>query len=123
MSNTSPDLTKTAQENINCLIKANETATKGFAELNKYILGLVGKYMEGNAAATKRLASAKSPVEFAQAQFQLAQDSLNTLMTESKKISELAAAIAKDASQPLSETFKLNMAAATKAIDVTKRTS
>lgn len=97
------------QENIDTLVKTNTAAAEGFEQLTKHFVDFTSKSVEDAVAASKKLSSAKTPVEFVQLQMKVAQDSFETFVTESKKVSDLTTSIMKDVSAPVSERFKFAM--------------
>ncbi len=100
------DFTAFNQDNIDTVVKANTAATKGFETWTKYVVDLAGKSFEDAVAAGKKLAAAKTVVEFVQIQTKLAQDSIEAALEEGKKASELTSAIVKDVTSPIAERFK-----------------
>ena len=115
MTATFPDFAAINHDALETIVKTNTAAAKGFESFTKYFAGLAGKSFEDAVAAGKKLATAKSVVEFMQIQTKLAQDSMEVALEEGKKVSELTASIAKDVTSPLSERFKLGADVVTKS--------
>jgi len=109
------DITALGQDNLDTIVKTNTAAVKGFETLSKYFTDLAGKSFEDAVAAGKKLAAAKTVVEFVQIQTKLAQESIEVALEEGKKVTELTTTIAKDVSGPIAERFKVGVAVATKA--------
>lgn len=115
MTATYTDFAAFSQDNLETIVKANTAAAKGYETMSKYLVDLAGKSFEDAVAASKKLAAAKTVVEFVQIQTKLAQESVESAMEEGKKISELATSIVKDVTSPMTERFKTGVAVATKA--------
>jgi phasin family protein len=109
------DIAAFSQDSIDSLVKANSAATKGFETLAKHYVDLASKSFEDAVAAGKKISAAKTPTEFLQIQTKLVQDSFETFVDESKKISEMTSAIFKEISAPLTAQFKTAVATAPKA--------
>ncbi len=115
MTATYTDFAAFNQEALDTIVKTNTAAVKGYEAMSKYFVDLAGKSFEDAVAAGKKLAAAKTVVEFVQIQTKLAQESMEVAMEEGKKVSELTTAIAKDVTAPFTERFKNGVAVATKA--------
>ncbi len=100
------DISAFSQESIDSLVRVNTAATKGFETLAKHFVELTTKSFEDAVAASKKIAAVKSPTEFMQVQTKLFQDSFETMVDETKKVSELTTTIFKDVSAPLAAQFK-----------------
>jgi len=94
------------QDAFDTVVKSNTAAAEGFEKLTKHFVDFSSKSVEEAVAAGKKLYSAKTPVEFVQLQMKLAQDSFETMVAESKKVSDLSTSIMKDVTAPFSEKFK-----------------
>ena len=115
MTATFTDFAAFNQDNIDTMVKTNTAATKGFETLTKYFVDLAGMSFEDAVAAGKKLATAKTVVEFVQIQTKLAQESIEVVLEEGKKVSDLTTSIVKDVTSPMTERFKVGVAVATKA--------
>jgi len=115
MTATYTDFAAFSQDSLDTIVKTNTAAAKGYETLTKYFVDLTGKSFEDAVAAGKKLAAAKTVIEFVQIQTKLAQESVEVVMEEGKKFSELATSIAKDVTSPMTEKFKTGVAVATKA--------
>ncbi len=103
------------QDTLDTFVKTNTAAVKGYEAMTKYFVDLAGKSFEDAVAASKKLAAAKTVVEFVQIQTKLTQESIEVALEEGKKVSEMATSIAKDVTSPIAERFKVGVAVATKA--------
>ena len=108
------DITSFNQENLDTIIKANTAVAKGYETMTKYLVDLASKSFEDAVDAGKKLAAAKTVVEFVQIQTKIAQESIEVAMEEGKKVSELATSIATAVSAPITERFKVGVAVAAK---------
>ena len=115
MTATYTDFAAFSQDSMDAIVKTNTAAAKGYEALTKYFVELAGKSFEDAVAASKKLAAAKTVVEFMQIQTKLAQESVEVAMEEGKKMSDLATSIMKDVTSPVTERFKTGVAVATKA--------
>ena len=116
-----PDFATLNQDNLDAIVKTNTAAAKGSETFTKYFVDLAGKSFEDAVAAGQKLSSAKTVVEFMQIQTKLAQDSMEVAIEEGKKASELATAIVKDVTTPMTERFKTSVAGVAVATKSTKR--
>jgi len=100
------DISAFSQESIDSLVRVNTAATKGFETLAKHFVELTTKSFEDAVAASKKIAAVKSPTEFMQVQTKLIQDSFESMVGETKKVSDITTTIFKDVSAPLAAQFK-----------------
>lgn len=94
------------QTAFDSLVKSNTAAAEGVEKLTKHLVDYSSKSVEEAVAASKKLYTVKTPVEFVQLQMKLAQDSFEALVSESKKVSDLTTSIVKDVTAPMNENFK-----------------
>ena len=109
------DLSKMSEDTVATIVKTNAAVAKGFELWSKYFVEMVSTSLADAVATSKKLAEVKTPTEFLQLQSKLTQSSIETLTQSGKKAAELTAAIAKEISEPLTERFKSNFEAITKA--------
>ena len=109
------DIATFNQDAIDSIVKTNTAVAKGYETMTKYFADLAGKSFEDAVDASKKLAAAKTVIEFVQIQTKIAQESIEVAMEEGKKITELATSITKDVTAPMTERFKVGAAVATKA--------
>jgi phasin family protein len=115
MTATYTDFAAFSQDTLDTIVKTNTAAAKGFETMTKYFADFAGKSYEDAVSASKKLSGAKTVVEFFQIQTKLAQESVEGLMEEGKKVTELTTSIVKDVTSPVTERFKATVAVATKA--------
>jgi phasin family protein len=118
---TATDFTAISQDSIESLVKANTAAAKGFESFAKYFVELASKSFEDAVAAGKKIAAAKTPTELFQIQSKLAEETLEQMVEERKKVSEMATSVFKDISAPLAAQFKTVVATAPKAAPTMKK--
>src|SRR5262245_7204697 len=109
------DLTSLSQGSLDTIVKTNTAAAKGFETLSKYFADYASKSFEEALSIGKKFTSVKSPVEFIELQTKYAKESFETLIEESKTVSELTTSIVKDVTGPWTTLFKSTVAAAPKA--------
>ena len=109
------DLSSLSQGSLDTIVKTNTAAAKGFETLSKYFTDYATKSFEDMLSVSKKFTSVKSPVEFIELQTKYAQESFETLVEESKTVSEMTTAIVKDVTAPWSVLFKTTVAPVAKA--------
>ncbi len=115
MTTTFPDFAVLNQDALDTIVKTNTAAVKGYEAMSKYFVDLAGKSFEDAVAAGKKLATAKTVVEFVEIQTKLAQESIEVAMEEGKKVTELTTAFVKDVTSPMTERLKNGVAVAAKS--------
>ncbi len=109
------DISTLSQGSLDTFVKTNTAAAKGFETLSKYFADYASKSFEEALSISKKFTSIKSPVEFMELQTKYAQESFETLVEETKTVSEMTTAIVKDVTTPWTTLFKSTVAAAPKA--------
>ena len=109
------DLSSLSAGSLDTIVKTNTAAAKGFETLSKYFADYATKSFEDMLSVSKKFTSVKSPVEFIELQTKYAQESFETLVEESKTVSELTTSIVKDVTAPWSILFKTTVAPVAKA--------
>ena len=107
------DFATFSQDNIDAFVRANAAFTKGFEQISKHFVTLATRSVEEAVENSKRFAGIKSIQEAFELQTKLAQETIETVISESKKVQELSASVMKDATAPLAERFKQTVATAT----------
>ncbi len=92
-----------SKDNIDALVRTNAALTRGLEQLSKSFLDLTTRSIEEAIETSKRFSTVKSVPEAIEFQTKFAQEKFETLITETKKMQELAANILKEASTPLTE--------------------
>ena len=109
------DLSSFSQGSLDTIVKTNTAAAKGFETLSKYFADYATKSIEDMMSVSKKFTSVKTPVEFIELQTKYAQESFETLVEESKTVSELTTSIVKDVTAPWTALFKTTVAPVAKA--------
>lgn len=94
-----------SKENAEALVKSGNVAMQGFEEYSKVIQGAIARSTQTAEAAAKALAGCKSPVEIADIQGKLARESIETAISESRKLAEIGQAMFTAALEPLNARF------------------
>jgi len=104
------DFVTLGQDNIDAFVRANAAVTRGFEQISKSFVALATKSVEEAVEAGKKIAGSKSIAEVLELQTRFAQESMETLISEGKKVQELSSSIVKEVSAPLAERFKATVA-------------
>lgn len=89
------------KDNAEAIMKSGTVAMKGFEELSKVMQALAVQSAEKTGAAVKAMAACKNPVEIADLQSKFARESIETAISESRKLAELSQAMFTAALEPL----------------------
>ena len=100
------DFTTYTQDTLGAFVKASAAMTKGVDLLSKNFFSLASHALEEAAEVGKRITSVKSINEAFELQSRFAQESIETLITESRKVQDLSATVAKDVSAPFADRIK-----------------
>jgi phasin family protein len=92
-----------SKKNLEAVIASATAATKGAETLGAQAMSFSKSSFEGQVAAAKSLAGAKSLQEVVELQTAFAKSALETYMSEFGKMSETVAASMKDSLKPLNE--------------------
>ena len=104
------DLTAYTQDTLGAFVKANAAMTKGVEQLSKNFFALASHALEEATEVGKRFTSVKSISEaFETPKSRFAQESIETLITEARKVQDLSATLAKDVSAPFADRIKATM--------------
>ncbi len=97
------DFNAHSKKNLEALVASTTAATKGAEALGAQAMAFSKAAFEGNVAAAKSLASAKSIQEVVELQTTFAKSTLETYMAQVGKMSEMASTSMKEAMKPLNE--------------------
>ena len=97
------DVNGYSKKNLEAVIASVTAATKGAETLGAQAMAYSKSSIEGQVAAAKSLAGAKSIQEVVELQTAYAKSALETYMAEVGKMSETVAASVKDSLKPLNE--------------------
>lgn len=93
------------KDNADALVKSSTIAFKGFEDIAKAWQALATKNVERTDAVIKAVTACKSPVEFADLQSKLVRESVESSISEGRKIAELTQATFTAALEPLNARF------------------
>lgn len=99
------------QENFDAFVKSGNTVAKGFEQLTKHFADLTAKSFEDAVDLSKKFAGAKTVTDIVALQSKVFEDAFETMIDEGKKVTELSTSIVKNASAPIAERVKANVAA------------
>ncbi len=89
------------KENADAVVKSGTVAMKGFEELAKASQSYVSTSTEKADAALKALFAVKTPAEFFDLQGKLARESVETVISDSRKFAELTQTVVTAAMEPI----------------------
>ena len=95
------DFASFGKESVDAYVASSTVLTKGIESLSKELMGFTQTTVEANVAATKALFTAKSVQEFIDLQSDYSRSSLDALVSESAKLTELSVTLANDAMEPI----------------------
>jgi len=99
------DAQKAGQENLDALVEAGNIFTKGFESLVKKSMALAQSGAEKNAEAVKALLSCKTLNEYAETQSKLAQENLDSFLSNVTALSEISVKLAQETLEPINDQF------------------
>jgi len=97
------DATEASRENVEAFIKCGTIFAKGFENILKTAANLTQTAGEKQAELTKQMMGAKTLNEFTSLQKQIAQTSLDEMMSNTTKLSEMSVKLINDSMAPLNE--------------------
>lgn len=92
--------------NVEALVQSGTLAAKGTEELAKALAALGNQNVERAGAAAKALAGVKSPAELVQLQAQISRESVDSIVSDSRKIAEIVNTIVSSALEPIQARFQ-----------------
>lgn len=99
------DLLAFGKENFDAVVKSGTLAAKGIEELSKVYASYTGQSIEKANAVVKALSSAKTPQEFLSLQNQVARESIEQIVVDSRKFAELFSSVLHTSFEPLTARF------------------
>jgi phasin family protein len=105
------DFVALQQDNFDAFVKSGTTFAKGFEQLAKHFADVTAKSFEEAIEISKKFAAAKTVNDVVTLQSKVFEESFETVIAQGKKVAELSATIVKDASAPIAERVKANVAA------------
>lgn len=100
------------QDNFDAFVKSGNTVAKGFEQLTKHFADVTAKSFEDAIDLSKKFATLKTVNDVVAFQSKVFEERFEAVIENGKKVAELSAAIVKDASAPIAERVKANVAAA-----------
>jgi len=100
------DFSAYTQDTLSAFVKASAAMTKGVELLSKNFFSLASHALEEATEAGKRITAVKSVSEAFELQSRYAQESIETMITEARKVQDLSATLAKDVSAPFADRIK-----------------
>lgn len=110
------------QDNFDAFVKSGTSVAKGFEQMTKHFADLTAKSFEDAVELSKKFAVAKTVNDVVTLQSKVLEGSFETMIAQGKKVAEMSAAIVKDASAPLAERVKANVAAVNTAAATVQKT-
>ena len=89
------------KENVDALVQSGTVAAKGMEELAKSYAALANKSIEQTTSAVKALTAAKSPTEFQSIYSNLLKSTMDSFVSESRKLQELFSSVVTDSAAPI----------------------
>ncbi|WP_439636839.1 phasin family protein [Oceanicaulis sp.] len=93
------------KDSVDAVIASSTTAAKSIEELNAANLAFAKKTMEDGMTAAKSMAGAKSVQELIEIQSDYTKSSMDALLAEMNKSSDLMSNLFKDSFKPINERF------------------
>lgn len=93
--------------NVEAIVEAGKIAAKGAEALGHELVAFTKQSVEDTTAAAKRYAAVKTPTEFFQLYSELSKATLDTMVKQGAKTTELTVKMANDAFQPISNRIAL----------------
>ncbi|WP_448192239.1 phasin family protein [Azospirillum sp. sgz301742] len=115
LAKTGQELAALSQANIDAVVKANTLLAKGFEDLGRQIAAYTQASFEKAAATGQSLLSAKSPQDLIALQSAYAQQSVESFIAESTRLSQLSAKIVQEAFAPIATRVEATIATVSKA--------
>lgn len=89
--------------NVDALVQAGTVLSKGLQDIGKALFGAAQESIEDSVAASKQLMAARTLREVVDVQAALSKQSLDRLMGESARLSDLSVKLVEEAFAPLTE--------------------
>ena len=95
------DVVAYSKDNVEALVKSSTMLVKGVQDLNKAWLGLAKVSVEEGVEATKKILGARNVKDVVEIQSELARNNYEKLMSETKKMQDMAVKLAEEVSGPI----------------------
>ncbi|MBM3516055.1 MAG: phasin family protein [Alphaproteobacteria bacterium] len=106
------DFVALQQDNFDAFVKSGTTVAKGFEQLTKHFADLTAKSFEESIDLGKKFATLKTVNDVVAFQSKVFEERFESMITNGKKVAEMSAEIVKNASAPIADRVKANVAAA-----------
>jgi phasin family protein len=110
------DLAVLGQANVDAIVKANTILAKGFEDLGRQAVAYTQASFEKAAATGQSLLTVKSPQELFAIQSAYAQQSIESFVAESTRLSQLSAKIVQEAFAPIAARVEVTVATVSKPL-------
>ncbi|WP_431858678.1 phasin family protein [Azospirillum sp.] len=110
------DLAVLGQANLDAVVKANTILFKGFEDVSRQAAAFTQASFEKAAATGQSLLSVKSPQDAFALQSAFAQQSVQSFVAESTRLSQLSAKIVQEAFAPIAARVEVTVAAVSKPL-------
>ncbi|WP_142848582.1 phasin family protein [Telmatospirillum sp. J64-1] len=95
------DMIQFSRDNMEAVSKSGSILAKGLQDLSKTMVGMTQANIEESVSASKQMMSAKTLKELMDLQSSLAKNSIDKLLAESTKLSEMSTKLAEEALAPI----------------------
>lgn len=103
------DVVAFAKDNLDAVVKSVTILSQGSQEIGKAVFTLAQNSVEEGVAASKALAGTKTLRDLAERQADLAKASIDKVISETTRLSELSAKVAEDAAAPITERINASL--------------
>ena len=110
------DVVAYGKDNMEALVKSGTILVKGVQDLNKVWLGLAQVSVEEGVEATKKILGAKNVNDAVSIQSELARANYEKLMSETRKLSDMAVKLAEDVATPITNRVNATVGRFTKPL-------
>lgn len=108
------DLAALGKDNVEALVQSSTILAKGFEQMTRAFVNLTQATLEQQMKVGKAMLTAKNLKELTELHSDFARTSVDTLMSEASKLSEISIQVANEAFQPLSARMTATVEAITK---------
>ena len=116
LAKTSQDLAALGQANVEAIVKANTLLAKGFEDLGRQIATYTQASFEKALANGQSLLTAKSPQDAFALQSAFAQQSVESFIAESTRLSQLSTKLVQEAFAPIAARVEVTIATVSKPL-------
>jgi phasin family protein len=106
MIKTYEDMVAFSKDNMEAMVKSSNSWSKGMEQLSKECFSYLGRTMDTASSNAKKYSSCKSAVEAMQLGNEQAKTTIESFVSQSKKIADLSNSIAQEAAAPINARSK-----------------